>query len=84
MTTRAEVLKRHGLPDEEFDMEPTTELQGIWRIKVSCKGASQPITYADLGFIQRLGIEIERADPDFAEQCQAAVAEAQRRAKNSH
>ena len=83
MLTRAEILMRHDLPDDDvFDMEPTLEVQNIWRVKVSRRGAG-PL-YMAVGSVARLAGEIRHIDPDLAEQCLAVVEDIKRRAENSN
>lgn len=81
MLTRAQVLKRFGLPDSAaFEMKPV-RVDNLQRIRVSHEGVA--VTDMSIGSLSRLADEIRPVDPDLAERIQACLKEVRRTAENS-
>ena len=82
MLTRAQVLKRFGLPDSAaFEMEPVRDVHNLRRIRVSHEGVT--VTDMSIGSLSRLADEIRPVDPELAERIHACLKEVRRNAENS-
>ena len=77
MLSRADILKRSGLPNRDaFETEPHRDDFGILRIKFSSPG--DPAQLFSLGSASRLADEIRGVDRRFAERIDACVEQARR------
>jgi hypothetical protein len=70
---RAEILKRHGLPDRHaFEIEPCQVHTSEWRVKFSSEGDVP--NALDIGGATRLATALRSVDADLAAQIDKNVA----------